>query len=99
MENPAEWHDDQGSVGEVFKCVWPAAAGVMAVFWATLAVFPGVVTRMQCMPYDPHDWGPVLLIATFNVGVSWQPACVLLAWLVGADPNINLNPAMPKPKP
>jgi hypothetical protein len=67
--NPPEWDDeDEGGIFEALKRVWPAAVAVMTVFWATLAVFPGVVTRIPSVNYDPRNWMPVILIATFNMG-------------------------------
>jgi len=69
VENPPEWDDDdEGGIFEAWKRVWPAAVGVMTVFWGTLAVFPGVVTRIPSVNLDPRNWMPVILIATFNTG-------------------------------
>lgn len=66
--NPPDWDESDGDILGAWKCVWPASVGVMLVFWATLAVFPGVVTRIPSAGYDPRNWMPVILIATFNVG-------------------------------
>lgn len=68
IDNPPDWEEEEIGIWGTWLRVWPAALGVMVVFWTTLAVFPGVVTRIPSMGYDPRNWMPVILIATFNVG-------------------------------
>jgi equilibrative nucleoside transporter 1/2/3 len=66
--NPPDWDDASNDTLATIKAILPAAVGVMSVFWVTLAVFPGVVTRIPAGGSDVAHWMPVILIATFNVG-------------------------------
>jgi hypothetical protein len=66
--NPPDWDDASNDTLATIKAILPAAVGVMSVFWVTLAVFPGVVTRIPAGGSDAAHWMPVMLIATFNVG-------------------------------
>ena len=68
IDDPPDWQEDQGGIMAAWKRVWLAALGVMSVFGVTLAVFPGVVTRIPSVGTDARNWMPVVLIATFNVG-------------------------------
>ncbi len=68
IDNPPDWDEEDGGIWVTWIRVWPAALQITCVFWATLAVFPGVVTRIPSTGYDTRNWMPVILIATFNVG-------------------------------
>lgn len=51
----------------VFKDVWPQASSVGYSFFVTLALFPGITSKMQSSHFSVESgWYPIILITLFN---------------------------------
>lgn len=55
------------TVRSVFRKIWLDAATVWSVFFVTLALFPGIMLKIEA-PHGLADWWPIILITIFCVG-------------------------------
>ncbi len=68
-----------GNMRRVFRQIWHLALGLVCVFWVTLALFPGITSRLVSTQadmnlYDPvtnptgSGWFAILMIFVFDLG-------------------------------